>query len=101
MIVELDQSRYPYGGLALATTPVPVCSLEADSELEQVLAVTCKGASSDSFALVMGDALAITPQKLPRPTVRGRYGCSFCQNAPSRPAQGLAINHYRIQVAAR
>lgn len=41
-----------------------VCSLEADSELEQVLAVTCKEPHPDSFALVMGDALAITPQKL-------------------------------------
>ena len=50
--------------VALLNTARAVCSLEADSELEQVLAVTCKEPHPDSFALVMGDALAITPQKL-------------------------------------
>ena len=50
--------------VALLDRARAVCSLEADSELEQVLAVTCKEPHSDSFALVMGDALAITPQKL-------------------------------------
>ena len=50
--------------VALLDRARAVCSLEADSELEQVLAVTCKGPHPDSFALVMGDALAITPQKL-------------------------------------
>lgn len=50
--------------VALLDRARAVCSLEADSELEQVLAVTCKEPHPDSFALVMGDALAITPQKL-------------------------------------
>lgn len=50
--------------VALLDNARAVCSLEADSELEQVLAVTCKESHPDSFALVMGDALAITPQKL-------------------------------------
>ena len=50
--------------VALLDRARAVCSLEADSELEQVLAVTCKEPHPDSFALVMGDALAITPHKL-------------------------------------
>lgn len=50
--------------VALLDRARAVCSLEADSELEQVLAVTCKEPHPDSFALVMVDALAITPQKL-------------------------------------
>lgn len=50
--------------VALLDRARAVCSLEADSELEQVLAITCKEPHPDSFALVMGDALAITPQKL-------------------------------------
>ena len=50
--------------VALLDNALAVCSLEADSELEQVLAVTCKEPHPDSFALIMGDALAITPQKL-------------------------------------
>ena len=50
--------------VALLDRARAVCSLEADSELEQVLAVTCKEPHPDSFALVMGDALAITQQKL-------------------------------------
>ena len=50
--------------VALLDNARAVCSLEADSELEQVLAVTCKEPHPNSFALVMGDALAITPQKL-------------------------------------
>lgn len=50
--------------VALLDNARAVCSLEADSELEQVLALTCKEPHPDSFALVMGDALAITPQKL-------------------------------------
>ena len=50
--------------VALLDNACAVCSLEADSELEQVLALTCKEPHPDSFALVMGDALAITPQKL-------------------------------------
>ena len=50
--------------VALLDRARAVCSLEADSELEQVLVVTCKEPHPDSFSLVMGDALAIMPQKL-------------------------------------
>ena len=50
--------------VALLDNARAVCSLEADAELEQVLALTCKEPHPDSFALVMGDALTITPQKL-------------------------------------
>ena len=37
-----------------------VCSIEADRELEQVLAQTC-ATDGEKFALVMGDALRVTP----------------------------------------
>ncbi|MBF0911242.1 MAG: 16S rRNA (adenine(1518)-N(6)/adenine(1519)-N(6))-dimethyltransferase RsmA [Atopobiaceae bacterium] len=50
--------------VALLEQACAVCSLEADSELEQVLMTTCKEPHPDSFGLVIGDALAITPQKL-------------------------------------
>ena len=50
--------------VALLDNARAVCSHEADAELEQVLALTCKEPHPDSFALVMGDALTITPQKL-------------------------------------
>ena len=39
-----------------------VCSIEADRELEGVLATTCKEPHQDSFVLCMGDALKATPQ---------------------------------------
>ena len=63
VIVEVGPGLGPLT-VALLDNARAVCSLEADSELEQVLAVTCKEPHPDSFALVMGDALAITPQKL-------------------------------------
>ena len=40
-----------------------VCSIEADRELEQVLAQTC-AADGEKFALVMGDALRVTPERV-------------------------------------
>ncbi len=84
--------------VALLDNARAVCSLEADSELEQVLAVTCKEPHSDSFALVMGDALAITPQKLADaysalPTVAH-------DAAPSAPMPTKFVSNLPYQVAA-
>ena len=84
--------------VALLDNALAVCSLEADSELEQVLAVTCKEPHPDSFALVMGDALAITPQKLAEtystlPTV--------AQSAiPVAPTPTKFVSNLPYQVAA-
>lgn len=84
--------------VALLDNARAVCSLEADSELEQVLAVTCKEPHPDSFALVMGDALAITPQKLAEaystlPTVAH-------DAAPSAPMPTKFVSNLPYQVAA-
>ena len=84
--------------VALLDRARAVCSLEADSELEQVLAVTCKEPHPDSFALVMGDALAITPQKLAEaystlPTVAH-------DAAPSAPMPTKFVSNLPYQVAA-
>ena len=84
--------------VALLDRARAVCSLEADSELEQVLAVTCKEPHPDSFALVMGDALAITPQKLADaysalPTVAH-------DAAPSVPMPTKFVSNLPYQVAA-
>jgi len=84
--------------VALLDNALAVCSLEADSELEQVVAVTCKEPHPDSFALVMGDALAITPQKLAEtystlPTV--------AQSAiPVAPTPTKFVSNLPYQVAA-
>ena len=84
--------------VALLDNARAVCSLEADSELEQVLAVTCKEPHPDSFALVMGDALAITPQKLSEaystlPTVAH-------DAAPNTPMPTKFVSNLPYQVAA-
>ena len=84
--------------VALLDRARAVCSLEADSELEQVLAVTCKEPHPDSFALVMGDALAITPQKLAEayntlPTVAH-------DAAPNSPMPTKFVSNLPYQVAA-
>ncbi len=84
--------------VALLDRARAVCSLEADSELEQVLAVTCKEPHPDSFALVMGDALAITPQKLAEayntlPTVAH-------DAAPNTPMPTKFVSNLPYQVAA-
>ena len=84
--------------VALLDRARAVCSLEADSELEQVLAVTCKEPHPDSFALVMGDALAITPQKLAEayntlPTVAQSA-------APNSPMPTKFVSNLPYQVAA-
>lgn len=84
--------------VALLDNALAVCSLEADSELEQVLAVTCKEPHSDSFALVMGDALAITPQKLAE-----AYGAlpAIAQRAASiTPMPTKFVSNLPYQVAA-
>ena len=84
--------------VALLDNACAVCSLEADSELEQVLAVTCKEPHPDSFALVMGDALAITPQKLSE-----AYGTlpAIAQSAvPVVPMPTKFVSNLPYQVAA-
>ena len=84
--------------VALLDNARAVCSLEADSELEQVLAVTCKEPHPDSFALVMGDALAITPQKLAE-----AYSAlpAVAQSvAPSAPMPTKFVSNLPYQVAA-
>ena len=84
--------------VALLDRARAVCSLEADSELEQVLAVTCKEPHPDSFALVMGDALAITPQKL-----ADAYSAlpAITQSAaPSVPMPTKFVSNLPYQVAA-
>lgn len=84
--------------VALLDNACAVCSLEADSELEQVLAVTCKEPHPDSFALVMGDALAITPQKLAE-----AYGTlpAVTQSAiPVAPMPTKFVSNLPYQVAA-
>ena len=84
--------------VALLDNACAVCSLEADSELEQVLAVTCKEPHPDSFALVMGDALAITPQKL-----ADAYSAlsAVAQSAiPSAPMPTKFVSNLPYQVAA-
>lgn len=92
--------------VALLDNARAVCSLEADSELEQVLAVTCKEPHPDSFALVMGDALAITPQKLAEaystlPTVAHDVATSapmptkFVSNLPYQVAATLILKFFQ------
>ena len=84
--------------VALLDRARAVCSLEADSELEQVLAVTCKEPHPDSFALVMGDALAITPQKLAEAY---RTLPAVAQGAaPSTPMPTKFVSNLPYQVAA-
>ena len=84
--------------VALLDNALAVCSLEADSELEQVLALTCKEPHPDSFALVMGDALAITPQKL---TEAYRTLPAVAQGAaPSTPMPTKFVSNLPYQVAA-
>lgn len=92
--------------VALLDNARAVCSLEADSELQQVLAVTCKEPHPDSFALVMGDALAITPQKLAEaystlPTVAHDAATSapmptkFVSNLPYQVAATLILKFFQ------
>ena len=84
--------------VALLDNACAVCSLEADSELEQVLAVTCKEPHPDSFALVMGDALAITPQKLAE--AYSTLPAVTQSAAPSAPMPTKFVSNLPYQVAA-
>ncbi len=84
--------------VALLDNACAVCSLEADSELEQVLAVTCKEPHPDSFALVMGDALAITPQKLAE--AYSTLPAVTQGTAPSAPMPTKFVSNLPYQVAA-
>ena len=84
--------------VALLDRARAVCSLEADSELEQVLAVTCKEPHPDSFALVMGDALAITPQKLSE--VYSTLPAVAQDAASSAPMPTKFVSNLPYQVAA-
>ena len=84
--------------VALLDNARAVCSLEADAELEQVLAVTCKEPHPDSFALVMGDALAITPQKLAE--AYGTLPAVTQSAAPSVPMPTKFVSNLPYQVAA-
>ena len=84
--------------VALLDNALAVCSLEADSELEQVLVVTCKEPHPDSFALVMGDALAITPQKLAE--TYGALPAVAQSAAPSAPMPTKFVSNLPYQVAA-
>ena len=84
--------------VALLDNARAVCSLEADSELEQVLEVTCKEPHPDSFALVMGDALAITPQKLAE--AYGTLPAVTQSAAPSAPMPTKFVSNLPYQVAA-
>ena len=88
--------------VALLDNACAVCSLEADSELEQVLAVTCKEPHPDSFALIMGDALAITPQKLseaysalPAITQSAPMPTKFVSNLPYQVAATLILKFFQ------
>ena len=84
--------------VALLDNACAVCSLEADSELEQVLAVTCKEPHPDSFALVMGDALAITPQKLSE--AYSALPAVTQGTAPNTPMPTKFVSNLPYQVAA-
>ena len=84
--------------VALLDNALAVCSLEADSELEQVLAVTCKEPHPDSFALVMGDALAITPQKLAE--AYNTLPIVAQSAAPNSPMPTKFVSNLPYQVAA-
>lgn len=84
--------------VALLDRARAVCSLEADSELEQVLAVTCKEPHPDSFALIMGDALAITPQNLSE--VYSTLPAVAQDAASSAPMPTKFVSNLPYQVAA-
>ena len=56
-----------------------VCSIEADRELEQVLAQTC-ATDGEKFALVMGDALRVTPEQVSCALAGLTKGQSLCQS---------------------
>ena len=70
-----------------------VCSIEADRELEQVLAQTC-ATDGEKFALVMGDALRVTPAQVDDALAGLTKGQSLCQ--PCQPNQFVANLPYQV-----
>ena len=70
-----------------------VCSIEADRELEQVLAQTC-ATDGEKFALVMGDALRVTPAQVDDALAGLTKGQSLCQ--PWQPNKFVANLPYQV-----
>lgn len=70
-----------------------VCSIEADRELEQVLAQTC-ATDGEKFALVMGDALRVTPAQVDDALAGLTKGQSLCQ--PCLPNKFVANLPYQV-----
>ena len=70
-----------------------VCSIEADRELEQVLAQTC-ATDGEKFALVMGDALRVTPEQVDDALAGLTKGQSLCQ--PWQPNKFVANLPYQV-----
>ncbi|WP_417137489.1 16S rRNA (adenine(1518)-N(6)/adenine(1519)-N(6))-dimethyltransferase RsmA, partial [Paratractidigestivibacter faecalis] len=70
-----------------------VCSIEADRELEQVLAQTC-ATDGEKFALVMGDALRVTPAQVDDALAGLTKGQSLCQ--PRQPNKFVANLPYQV-----
>ena len=68
-----------------------VCSIEADRELEQVLAQTC-ATDGEKFALVMGDALRVTPEQVSAALA----GLARDVEAPSQPNKFVANLPYQV-----
>ena len=70
-----------------------VCSVEADRELEQVLAQTCAD-HSEKFALLMGDALRVAPPDVDTALAGLQKGQSCSQ--PLRPNKFVANLPYQV-----
>ena len=70
-----------------------VCSIEADRELERVLAQTC-ATDGEKFALVMGDALRVTPAQVDDALAGLTKGQSLCQ--PCLPNKFVANLPYQV-----
>lgn len=68
-----------------------VCSIEADRELEQVLAQTC-ATDGEKFALIMGDALRVTPEGV----ACALAGLARGGEAPSQPNKFVANLPYQV-----
>lgn len=68
-----------------------VCSIEADRELEQVLAQTC-ATDGEKFALLMGDALRVTPEQVSAALA----GLARDGEAPSQPNKFVANLPYQV-----
>lgn len=78
------------GTLTVALLPrvARVIAVEADRELEQVLAETCVG-HSDRLSLILGDALKVLPGGLPTPPT------AFVSNLPYQVAATLILGVFQ------